>query len=236
MVRVAHPAGLNAWGTVLIAVLCLVSAAGRANSSLTELEKRWLNAAGPVLDYADALNLPLDIIVQPQPGDVPLAMGFDHGRCKLVLSLRHNPKAEAILATLDPAQRHVAIEIMAAHELAHCLRRVSEWQTNPAGFTAASGTRPDEQHPALREKIEQTRREEGFADLFGLAWTLQHHPTLYSRIHGWIGHVREQDSSPGDPHDTRDWLQLAGERSAFDSRLPLLEQAETIWKRGLPGH
>jgi len=42
----------------------------------------------------EGANLPLDIVVQPQPtpGKAPLALAFVDGRCKLVLSMRENPK------------------------------------------------------------------------------------------------------------------------------------------------
>ncbi len=228
LIRATQFASLSAW-----ALVCLAPVAGRADDGLTALEKQWIEAAGPVLDYADALKVPLDIIVQPQPGDVPLAMGFDQGRCKLVLSLRANPNAQATLASIDPSQRNVAIETMAAHELAHCLRRVNgEWHTAPVGIAPASGASQDAEVSALRRKLEQTRREEGFADVFGLAWTLQHHPQLYPRIHAWIERVRSQDSRPGDAHDTGDWLRLTRERTAFDVALPLFERAEAVWNRG----
>jgi hypothetical protein len=61
---------------------------------LTAIERTWLEAAAPVLSYARAQRLPLDIIVQPQPtpGETPLGMAFVDGRCKLVLSMRGNPE------------------------------------------------------------------------------------------------------------------------------------------------
>jgi hypothetical protein len=70
---------------LLTAALFLLPALARADASLTALETRWLVAAGPVLAQAQRLALPIDIIVQPQAkaGDVPLAMGFAGGRCKL---------------------------------------------------------------------------------------------------------------------------------------------------------
>jgi hypothetical protein len=74
----------------------LLAATTVSAANLTEQETIWLRAASPVLSYAQQLKLPIDIIVQPQAGenDVPLAMGFDKDRCKLVLSLRGNPNAE----------------------------------------------------------------------------------------------------------------------------------------------
>jgi len=73
--------------------------ASAQSADLTDLEQRWLQAAAPVLSYSQQLALPIDIVVQPRPraNDVPLAMGYDGGRCKLVLTLRGNPQAETIL-------------------------------------------------------------------------------------------------------------------------------------------
>src|SRR4051812_12783902 len=122
---------------ILIASLCLFSAAAHADASLTELELRWLRAAGPVLAYSQQLKLPVDIVVQPRAraGDVPLAMGFSGGRCKLVLSMRGNPDAETILNKVPEADRGLLIEAMAAHEVGHCWRYAQgAWHALPAGF------------------------------------------------------------------------------------------------------
>ena len=77
----------------LAAALAAASLSAHAGTAdLTPLEQRWIAAAYPVLAYARSVNLPIDIVVQPQagPNDVPLAMGFAGERCKLVLSLRGN--------------------------------------------------------------------------------------------------------------------------------------------------
>jgi len=80
--------------------LALLAGATAQAADLTALEARWLQAASPVLVYSQNLKLPIDVIVQPQAraSDVPLAMGYAGGRCKLVLSLRGNPQAEAVFA------------------------------------------------------------------------------------------------------------------------------------------
>ncbi|HEX5341976.1 MAG TPA: hypothetical protein VFX55_05735, partial [Duganella sp.] len=82
--------------------LLLLASSLASAADLTEVETRWLKAGSAVLAYAkQELKLPLDITVQPQARatDVPLALGYDNGRCKLVLSMRGNPNAEAILNT-----------------------------------------------------------------------------------------------------------------------------------------
>src|SRR5690349_9533527 len=91
---------------LVLAAFCAASQAASA-AELTSLEKRWLTAAFPVLDYAKRQQLPIDIVVQPQagPDDVPLAMGFADGRCKLVMSMRGNPDAEKQLAGVAPAEQ-----------------------------------------------------------------------------------------------------------------------------------
>ena len=79
----------------------------------------------------------------------------------------------------------------------------------------------------------RTRREEGFADLVGLAWTLLHHPQHYAAVHAW--HVRERAEQPVDtgPHDTRVWLRLAKDKTAFKAAASIFEQVDALWQAGL---
>lgn len=216
--------------SAVLAALVLVSATSWAGDGLTPTETRWIDAAGPVLDYAAAQGLPIDIIVQPQagPNDVPLAMGFDGGRCQLVLTLRGNPNAEDSLKSLNSGRKALAIEAMAAHEVAHCWRRIAgDWNTLPAGFVSP---------PAMtrQERMEQTRREEGLADLFGLAWMQARHPAEYAQIHAWFESVREDEVVPGSHHDTRQWIEMVRNPAVFEGagKLPF-EQAKTLWARSL---
>jgi hypothetical protein len=82
----------------LLSFALLAGATAQA-AELTALEKRWLQAAAPVLAYSQSLKLPIDIIVQPQARPRRAAGdGLRQGRCKLVLSLRGNPQAETVLA------------------------------------------------------------------------------------------------------------------------------------------
>jgi hypothetical protein len=216
----------------LFSCLSLLSGAACA-ADLTEMETRWLTAALPVIHYAkQELTLPMDIVVQPQagPNDVPLAMGYLNGRCKLVLSLRGNPSAEAILDKLPQAQRGLMIEAMAAHEIGHCWRQAQGvWHELPAGFAASA------QSSLQAEQLLQTQREEGYADLLALAWIQQRHPGQYAEVADWLRRVREP--APGAAiaisHDTRSWLQLAASGAAFEAALPLTEQAGQLWRRGL---
>ena len=75
-----------------------------AAADLSPTEQRWLRGSWPVVAYAKAAGMPLDIVVQPQPTPdlPPLALAFVDGRCKLVLSMRGNPEAEATLARIEP--------------------------------------------------------------------------------------------------------------------------------------
>src|ERR1043165_5221130 len=84
---------------VLLAGLAMCSSLAARAADLTETELRWLKGAWPVITYAEQAKIPLDIVVQPQAtaGNAPLALGFVDGRCKLVLSMRGNPEAEATL-------------------------------------------------------------------------------------------------------------------------------------------
>lgn len=206
---------------------CAFTAASAGAADLTAQEVRWLKAAAPVLAYSQTLHLPVDITVQPQarPNDVALAMGFAHGRCKLVLSLRDNPDAERELAGVAPAQQDVLIETMAAHELGHCWRYAQQaWHALPAGFvTSSAGTTADL----------ATRREEAYADLVALAWTQWRHPEQYREVYGWMRSLRDSVRLSGNSHDTRTWLRMAAE----PQRLGVVEQpfagVAALWQEGV---
>ena len=155
--------------------LALLASATVQAAELTALEQRWLQAAAPVLGYSQQLKLPIDIIVQPQARatDVPLAIGFAGGRCKLVLSLRGNPQAEAVFAGVPEAAQGELIEAMAAHEIAHCWRHAKgAWNALPAGFVEdGEETASDGSLLAISRALRESRREEAFADMAALAWT-----------------------------------------------------------------
>lgn len=215
---------------IFTALLTLPLACAWASETLTPLEIEWIDASSPVLDYAEANTLPVDIIVQPTtgPNDVPIAMGFDGGRCKLVFSLRDNPQADSILVGVGAAQRALLMEVMVAHELTHCWRHINgQWRTLPAGFISAAP-------PDIRG-MQETRYEEGLADLVALAWTLRRHPRQYAEVHAWFQRIRAQQSVPGSHHDTRAWINLAANPDAFAPGATPFEQAYGLWERGLRG-
>jgi hypothetical protein len=221
--------------TSRLAFLFSFVAATAGAAPLTALETRWLTAGAPVLAYAKQQQLPIDIIVQPQagPNDVPMAMGFADGRCKLVLSLRGNPDAEAVLAQVPAAQQGLLIEAMTAHEVGHCWRYAQgSWHALPAGFVDAAkdgGDNPRLQ--ALSRELRETRREEGFSDLVALAWIQRHHAADYGAVYAWLAGVR-QPLSQGS-HNTQAWLALAPNASVFDSEHNPFEQARALWSKGL---
>lgn len=204
-----------------------------AGGELSRTETRWLEGGWPVLQYAEAQQLPLDIVVQPQamPGAAPLAMGFVDGRCKLVLSMRGNPSAEQTLADMPDELRPMLLQAITAHEIAHCWRYVQgAWHALPAGFAeaAAAGAVPRD-----LLAMQRTRREEGFADLVGLAWTLQHHRPHYAAVHAWFTRFRGEPAVPGSHHDTRAWLRLARDSQVFEPAATPFEQAFATWRLGL---
>jgi hypothetical protein len=209
----------------------LLLASGLASAAeLTEMEIRWLKAGSGVLAYAkQELKLPLDITVQPQAGanDVPLALGYDNGRCKLVLSMRGNPHAEDILDNVPDAQRALMIEAMVAHEIGHCWRYAQGvWHAVPSGFERQP------QGAGVAEELRDTRREEGYADLVALAWVHQQHPLQYETVAAWMRQVRAPSPAAGS-HSTLTWLQLASSGAAFTPGLPVFEQANLVWRQGL---
>ena len=221
---------------ILTVAIALFSTAGQC-ASLTPLETRWLVAGSPVLAFAKRINLPIDIIVQPQAraGDVPLAMGFDNGRCKLVLSMRGNPDAEATLKGVPAAQHSLMIEAMTAHEVGHCWRYVQGvWHALPAGFVETGDERADDAATLAEMKaMRENRREEGFADLVALAWVQRFHPEHYARVHGWLDALRSEQPVARNAHDTRVWVRMARDASVFGAGATPFDQAAGAWRDGL---
>lgn len=224
------------------ALLLLTLAASTASTAaeLTPTEQRWLRGVAPVVEHAQAMRLPLDIVVQPQPapGLPPLAMAFVAGRCKLVLSMRGNPlvpAAQARLEQLDPALHDAALELMAAHELGHCQRHLQgAWAALPVGFQAP--TAPASLQPALHgdhARMKAAQREEAFGDLVGLAWIRLQHPGLYTPLYRWLWAERHHERIPGSHHDTVPWLRLAAEPAAFGGSASIFAEAERLWTAGL---
>jgi len=220
--------------------LLLISIAAPAVASagqLTELETRWLQAGAPVLAYAkQQLKLPIDIVVQPQaaPGAVPLAMGFDGGRCKLVLSMRGNDTVDDVLKGVPAQHRALMIEAITAHEVGHCWRHAQgAWHSVPAGFQqpAAESAAPADIEQ-MRRQLRETRREEGYADLAALAWIQQRRPADYSAVHQWLRQVREAQPDSHVSHDTQAWLQLAANGRVLAGNAPF-EQAKSLWNKAM---
>ena len=224
------------WWVVLVVGLWIFGPAA-AGVELTATERRWLEAALPVLGYARDERLPLDIVVQPQPtpGQSPMGMAFVDGRCKLVLSMRDNAEAQATLDRMPPGLVGPLVEAIAAHELGHCWRHLRRtWGTLPAGLQPVSlaGRLPPEQVELL-DDMWRTRREEAYADLVGLAWTLQRHPARYVEVHAWYSRLRADQPVDTGPHDTRVWVRLAGDRARFAPTGSIFEQVEPLWRAGL---
>lgn len=221
---------------LLAAALAVVPFFARA-AELTALETRWLSAAAPVLAYAKSIALPFDIIVQPKPrpGDVPIAMGFADGRCKLVLSLRDNPDAETVLAGVPQDEQEPLIAAMAAHELAHCWRHTQGvWHALPAGFVEeGEETAADPGLLVASREMREMRREEGYADLVALAWILHSNPEQYGRVHGWLARLRAHQPVPRGGHDTRVWVKLAEDARRFGNVARPFEDAAPLWREGL---
>jgi len=229
-----HPAASLRNPGAFFAAMLLASASSLA-ADLTPLETRWVQGFWPVVVYAQKAGLPLDVVVQPQatPGSAPLALGFVDGRCKLVLSTRGNAEAQATLDRIEPNLVDAALELMAAHELGHCRRYLDgTWMTSPAGFTSAP---PPGLHPELvgaYRGMRAVRREEGYADLVGLAWTWQRHRPRYQRLRAWLLEERARDLLPGSHHDTLVWVRLAGDGHAL-GQASIFDAAAALWGNGL---
>ena len=219
----------------LAALSVLAAPAARADGALTPLERRWIAAGLPVLEHARASGLPLDIVVQPddEPDASPIAMAIQDERCKLVVSMRGNPRTDKLAASVPPALFGAVAEAVFAHEIAHCWRwSRGVWNTVPAGFVDHLDEAPSGVDPELVRAMHETRREEGYADLVGLAWTGRAHPADYAGVLAWFERVR-QDEFEGEHHDTGIWLRLARDPAAFGAAATLFEQAQPLWERGL---
>ncbi len=235
------------WKSLLALASLVVSHTLVQAIELTSTEKQWLQAALPVLRFAQQQQIPLDVVVQaqPTPGASPMGMAIVQGRCKLVLSLRDNPQVEAALAKVPADLVQPVIELIVAHELGHCRRSLAGvWMKVPAGFLAAEAhaenlaekkaLQNEPPFPLVTEDAEQRseRREEGYGDLVGLAWIAQHHPTVYARVYAWLVASRSAVSAPGSSHDTLVWLKLAARREAL-AHGSLFEAASVLWMLGL---
>ncbi len=224
------------WGCALGLVLALAALTAQA-VELTATERRWLEAAVPVLLFAREQALPLDIIVQPQAtdGETPLGMAFVDGRCKLVLSMRGNPEAQATLDRIEPSLVSAVVEAITAHELGHCWRHLQRtWGSVPQGLDDERWrARVTDEQAELLAEMWRTRREEAYADLVGLAWTLAHHPESYEAVHAWNVQLRASQKVDTGPHDTRLWVQLARDRQAFGAAPSIFDQVRPLWVAGL---
>ena len=204
-------------------------------ADLSPTELRWLRGSWPVVAYARAAGIPLDVVVQPQPtpGAAPLALAFVEGRCKLVLSMRGNPEAEATLARIEPELLGATLELMAAHELGHCRRYLDgAWYGVPAGFVHSVPAGLGAELRAAYENMTASRREEGYGDLVGLAWSAERHPRQYARLYAWLVAERTRDLVSGSPHDTLAWLRLASNREAL-ARSSIFAGSAELWLAGL---
>lgn len=191
-------------------------------SQLTSLETEWLMAARPALLHAMKEGLPLSVTVQPTSGEgyAPLGLAFESERCRLVLSLRGNPRADLGLEGADADQRALRIELMAVHEMAHCWRRVSgEWGSSPLGEGALSGM--------LLE-----RSEEAFADMAALAWVQERYPSQAEGARAWLEALRLDARASGAAHQTSAWASALPAASDGARQESLWARARRLWAAG----
>jgi len=220
---------------ILVLFAAVLAASSCLAAELTELEERWLRGVWPVVVFARTAQLPLDIVVQPQPtpGAAPLALGYIDGRCKLVLSMRGNPEAQATLDRIEPDLVDATLELMAAHELGHCQRYLDgSWLSLPAGFAAGEPAGLSADLRSSYALMKAVRREEGYGDLVGLAWVRQHHSEKFARLHAWLIAERSRDLVPGSHHDTLAWIQMARDGNVL-SRPSIFAGAAALWGTGL---
>jgi hypothetical protein len=130
--------------------------------------------------------------------------------------VRGNPDTETALAHIEPALLPAIVEAMFAHEVGHCWRYVhGTWHAWPAGFHDVADAAGDPAFVEERRFMRDTRREEGYADLVGLAWTLSRRSEQYPQVLAWLEAYRADQPVDGAHHDMRVWIRLARDPRAF---------------------
>ena len=218
---------------------CLTPTLALADPALTERETNWLAAGMPVLRYAAREGLSIDVVVQPddQPDLSPVAMGIRNGRCTLVVSMRGNAEIESLSNSVPPTLFAPVAQAIFAHEVAHCWRYTTAgWRPAPAVSVVSADASKGELATFIaraQHDMQQARREEGYADLVGLAWTVHAHADQYEPVRAWLSAYRRQHAIRGDHHDTALWIELARNQAAFAPAGDLFVQASALWERGL---
>jgi len=231
---------MKRFGDVVWAVIAgtavTMSCSAKEDTSLTTTETKWLEAADPVLAFAVAQGLPIDVVVRPrsEAGDVPFSVGVQDHRCKLILSMRNRADAELTLADVPASLHATLIEAMTAHEVAHCWRYIhGVWNTMPAGFVEPLSSNDNASLAGKKQQMRSTRREEAYADLVALAWTQQQHPAKYAEVYAWLLRLRQDQPVAGSYHDSRIWLDLAQDAKVFPTSATPFEQVQALWLKGL---
>jgi hypothetical protein len=223
--------------TAVVGSILSISSVAWADATLTPTESKWLSAAAPVVVYAREQLLPVDIIIAPQgmQGHSPVAMAFLNGRCKLVMSLRSQGTAEDTLERIPDKLFNAVAQAITAHEVAHCWRvSRNETSQSQAGFFDFQSTKINTNNFAKNmQSMDMSRNEEGFADLFGLAWTQMRNPTQYAQVHEWFTQQRSHRHVVGGEHDTSIWIELAKNPAIFNVQAAPFEQVLAPWSQGL---
>jgi hypothetical protein len=81
--------------------------------------------------------------------------------------------------------------------------------------------------------MRDTRREEGYADLVGLAWTLSRRSEQYPQVLAWLEAYRADQPVDGAHHDTRVWIRLVRDPRAFGTGGTPFERADAVCREGL---
>jgi hypothetical protein len=76
------------------------------------------------------------------------------------------------------------------------------------------------------------RREEGYGDLVGLAWTAERHPRHYARLMPGCSASASATSFRGSAHDTLAWVRLAASPSVW-AGASLFATPAALWRAGL---
>lgn len=221
------------WKFTFFAAFLAVSVVGFVHAAInqtdfTALESKWIKNIDPVVRYGLEQKLKITVAVNVNVKNGISPIGIDTS-CKFILNFRDNKAALDLEDSIPDEIYKPVSEAIAAHELAHCWRSINGlYGVLPPGIMDTASL-DDEKV----KKIRLERREEGFADLVGLAWVQSRYSAqTYAEVLEWFKEFRSDPDYSGDSHDTRVWLELAGDMK-IDKNTPIFEQVMPRWRSGL---
>lgn len=164
-----------------------------AFAQVTPEEQEWIQALSPILAEARQANIKAAIVIKSdgQPGDSPAALAYRPAtkQCVFILAVRGNPLSATVQNYLPGTHgNQVSMLAIAAHEYAHCLQFATKLNL-VADTSGVNGT-------ATLEST-STAEDEGFADVYALAWFAQNRPEDFELAYRFFKTLRAEGKSSG---------------------------------------